>query len=204
MRVRKHVNPFQFFKELNPLKLNELFPKDQPLNLEIGSETGSFLLEYAKTKPDQNFLGVEIRTPHVEALDQKIKDQNIQNVRIINANANEHLIKILPPDSISDIYVFFADPWFKKRHVKRRVINQKMLSDFKVLQKKSRNLYIQTDVEALMIYMHKEILDSNIYQPLYTDIYELKENPLKVMTDYEKKTISYNDPVYRMVYKKVI
>ncbi len=99
-----------------------LFGNTRPVWLEIGCGNGAALAESADRYPARNFLGIEVHTPGVGRLLQRLAAQNSQNARILQQDALEVLHHRLPDQSLAGICIFFPDPWPKKRHHKRRLI----------------------------------------------------------------------------------
>lgn len=104
-----------------PLAWAKIFPRIAPVILEIGFGNGDALAAAAAAHPEWNFLGVEVHRPGVGSLLLKIEAAEIENVRVINADVNEVLAR-LPVGSLHGVHIFFPDPWPKKRHHKRRLI----------------------------------------------------------------------------------
>ena len=131
--MRQHVNPLSRFFQL-PLQLpapEALFRKpDQPIHLDIGCARGRCILGLAELNQDWNHLGVEIRRPLAISADRDSIASGQGNVRVLFCNANislEDWMKGLPDDRLRRISIQFPDPWFKKRHHKRRVIQSSFL-----------------------------------------------------------------------------
>jgi tRNA (guanine-N7-)-methyltransferase len=107
----------------------DVFEREAPLYLEIGFGTGAFLLERAVSAPQHNFIGIEIYVTGIAKLLVNLisKDNptvlSVTNVRVFNKDAKSVLINNIPPDSLDGAYILFPDPWHKKRHNKRRLIN---------------------------------------------------------------------------------
>ena len=99
------------------------FGRVAPLVLEIGSGTGDAVVFGALARPGTNFLAVEVYRPGLAATVAKIVHHNLTNVRLVDADAMQVLKHMLTPASVAEIWVFFADPWHKVRHHKRRLVN---------------------------------------------------------------------------------
>jgi tRNA (guanine-N7-)-methyltransferase len=99
------------------------FGRVAPLVVEIGSGTGDAVVQGALARPDTNFLAVEVYRPGLASTVAKIVREDLANVRLVQADAVEVLKHMLGPGSASEIWVFFADPWHKNRHHKRRLVN---------------------------------------------------------------------------------
>jgi tRNA (guanine-N7-)-methyltransferase len=105
-----------------PLKLTDAFDRNLPLTLEIGFGNGEALALQAQRYPDRNFLGVEVHSPGVGHLMIKLAEQESDNVRILQCDAMELLRHHLAVGSLNSVLLFFPDPWHKKRHHKRRIV----------------------------------------------------------------------------------
>lgn len=104
--------------ELNP---DALFTRQAPCHLEIGFGMGEALLEMARTHPENNYIGIEVHLPGVGQLMRRLHEHELTNVRIDRRDAVE-VLDLLPPQSLTQVYLFFPDPWSKKRHHKRRLV----------------------------------------------------------------------------------
>ena len=105
-----------------PLDAQALFGRRAPLVLEIGFGMGQATAAIAQQMPDIDFLGVEVHPPGVGALLRRIGELGLTNVRIVQHDAVEVLAQMIAPASLAGVHVFFPDPWPKKRHHKRRLI----------------------------------------------------------------------------------
>jgi tRNA (guanine-N7-)-methyltransferase len=104
------------------LELSEIYGRNAPTVLEIGFGMGEATAHIAQLKPDTNFLCCEVHEPGVGALLKRIGEQQIGNIRILQHDAVEVLDQMLAPASLAGVHIFFPDPWHKKRHHKRRLI----------------------------------------------------------------------------------
>lgn len=100
------------------------FGRTAPLIVEIGSGLGDAIIHAAREYPDHDFLAVEVYTPGLAQTIQKLVANEISNVRVVQANAPEVLSTMLPAGSVSEVWVFFPDPWHKTKHNKRRMVNE--------------------------------------------------------------------------------
>jgi len=108
---------------VEPIAPENIFPTIQPLELELGSGDGSFLVEYAKLHPEKNFIGVERLLGRIQKTDRKARRAGLTNLRGVRIESSYFIQYLLPPESISALHVYFPDPWPKARHWKRRLIN---------------------------------------------------------------------------------
>jgi len=100
-----------------------VFGREAPLLVDIGSGLGESTAQAAADRPDWNVLAVEVYVPGLAALMTRVEQQGLENVRAVEANAPELLDALLTPGSVSEVWVFFPDPWHKKRHHKRRLVS---------------------------------------------------------------------------------
>ncbi len=110
------------FVAAGPVDFGVAFDRVAPLVVEIGFGMGSTTAAMAAAAPERNFLGVEVHPPGVGALLQRIDEASLANVRIVQHDAVEVLESMIAPASLAAVHVFFPDPWHKKRHHKRRLI----------------------------------------------------------------------------------
>lgn len=105
-----------------PLDLPAVFGRGGPVTLEIGFGNGDTLLAAAAAQPESNFLGVEVHRPGVGSLLRKLDKAGLMNVRVAIADAKHVLEACIPDAALAAVYLFFPDPWLKKRHHKRRLV----------------------------------------------------------------------------------
>ncbi|MEW8029824.1 MAG: tRNA (guanosine(46)-N7)-methyltransferase TrmB [Candidatus Thiodiazotropha sp.] len=108
----------------HPLDLSALFGREAPVTLEIGFGNGEALAQIAARHPDQDFLGVEVHIPGVGHLMLKLAEQASDNVRILQTDAMELLRHHLAEATLDRVQLYFPDPWHKRRHHKRRIVQQ--------------------------------------------------------------------------------
>ena len=114
----RYVLPYQ----AQPLDLAATFGRSAPTVLEIGFGMGGPTAAIAAARPGDNFLGVEVHEPGVGALLKLIGEQQLPNIRIVQHDAVQVLDHMLAPASLAGVHIYFPDPWHKKRHHKRRLI----------------------------------------------------------------------------------
>jgi tRNA (guanine-N7-)-methyltransferase len=111
-----------------PLDLNATFGRAAPKILEIGCGMGETTATIAAAHPENDYLGIEVHTPGVGSLLKEIATRELSNLRVIQHDAVEVVRDMITPDSLAGIHVFFPDPWPKKRHHKRRLIQPPVVS----------------------------------------------------------------------------
>ncbi len=110
-----------------PLRWAELFGRDTPTDVEIGSGKGRFLLNLASLHPDRNLVAVERAAKYHRLCCDRAAKRGLTNVRLIRTTAEDLLFRLLRPRSVANLYVLFPDPWPKKRHHKRRLFTSDVI-----------------------------------------------------------------------------
>jgi tRNA (guanine-N7-)-methyltransferase len=110
-----------------PLRWQDLFGNDHPVELEIGMGKGTFITEQAKARPEVNFFGIEWARWYWRYASDRLRRNQCAHARTVRAEANYFLTEFVPDASLSVLHVYFPDPWPKKRHHKRRLIQPPFL-----------------------------------------------------------------------------
>ncbi len=126
---------------------SEVFQREAPLVLEIGFGRGDALWTMAEKNPDKNFIGVEVYLPGVCKLLKVVVQKKIENVRIYSEDVLEVLDRSIPDNSLCEVLIFFPDPWHKKRHHKRRLVQASFLNKLLPKIKQGGHLHLATDWE---------------------------------------------------------
>lgn len=211
VRVRQHVNPLsqKFQIAITPPEWETIYANlSQPFFLDIGSARGRFLLEMAKLKPEYNFLGLEIRQPLVEQANAKRDELGLTNLHFLFCHVNislDSILSSLPKDCLQFVAVQFPDPWFKKRHAKRRMVKPELVNTLaEYLQPKMSDklsgVFLQSDVQ----FIAQEMSSCFQAHPAFEQAnpFWLPENPLPVATQREVATLANEKPVYRTLFYK--
>ena len=127
------------------IDLQTLFPKSLPIVMEIGYGMGEATWQIAKANSSTNYLGVEVHMPGVGKLMARLDEYELTNVRLIERDVFEVFYYMVKDQSLDGVHLFFPDPWPKKRHFKRRIINERFLADVSAKLKPGGYLHIATD-----------------------------------------------------------
>ncbi len=138
---------FGLEREAGPLAPDIAFGRSAPLVLEIGFGMGQSLVEMAAADPDTNFLGIEVHRPGVGRLLHSVMEQELENVRVYCDDAVLVLEECIAPASLDGVQIFFPDPWHKKRHHKRRLIQPPFVRLLRERLKPGGFLHLATDWE---------------------------------------------------------
>ena len=207
--VRQHVNPLsRFFQQPRPLPAPPVLFRvpEQPLHLDIGCARGRFLLELAQHQPERNHLGVEIRRPLVDAAEADRQALGLGNLHYLFCNANISLqdwLGSLPSGQLDRVSIQFPDPWFKKKHHKRRVLQPQLLLAIAGALEPGRQLFLQSDVLGAIEPMVALVEASGGFERPAGDARPWRtDNPLALPTERETHVLSQGLPVYRVLYRR--
>ena len=207
--VRQHVNPLSRFFQL-PLELPapaDLFADpSQPIHLDIGCARGRFLLALAPERPRVNHLGVEIRRALVQAAEADRQAQALENLRFLFCTANVSLqawLAALPAGQLELVSIQFPDPWFKKKHHKRRVLQPGLLLAIAAALAPGKRLFLQSDVPAVIDPMVALTEACGCFSRPADDARPWRaSNPLPVPTERETYVLNQGLPVYRVLFER--
>jgi tRNA (guanine-N7-)-methyltransferase len=200
VRVRQHVNPLsqKYQSPIAPPDWATFFQTpNNPLHLDIGCARGQFLLDMAQAKPDWNFLGVEIREPLVVRAIEVRDELGLKNLHYLFCNINISLTSLLGSQLLAGATIQFPDPWFKKRHQKRRVAQPELVQTLATQIQPGGFLFIQSDVLDVAQQMRRVINDSSAFEPSADSDPWMAHNPFTVATEREEGVLAEGKPVYR-------
>lgn len=208
-RIRQHVNPLRLkFQQAIALpEWNQVYANPNlPLHLDIGCARGKFLLEMAQIYPQANFLGIEIRQPLVIEANLEKETLGLTNLHYLFGSINYSATEILssfPASTLQYITVQFPDPWFKRRHNKRRVIQPELVNILVDYLVDGGAVFLQSDIEEVAIEMTHRFSQHPLLVQQHSETW-LIENPLPVPTERELYVLEDNLSVYRVLFKKVL
>ena len=203
VRVHQHVNPHSpYYRQTpDPIDLSAVFANAElPLHLDIGCARGRFILRMAEIEPEWNFLGVEIREPLVGEANRLAEEAGLSNLHYTFCNAMlslDELLTNIPAECIQTVTIQFPDPWFKKKHAKRRMINAELVQNIVYKLAYEGRIFVQTDIEFLADEMFDLFRADARLREIKTD-----ENPFPVKTEREKAVEDKELRVYRTIFQK--
>jgi len=166
---------------VEPLALGGLFPKPQPLEVELGCGDASFLVELARRHPEKNFIGVERLLGRITKLDRKGRRAGLRNVRGVRIESGYFLQYLLPPHSASALHIYFPDPWPKTRHHKNRLISGQFPALARAALAPGGKVFLRTDDAPYFSQMTGVFDRAEEFEKIQTPS-ELAE----LLTDFEK------------------
>lgn len=189
------VLPFSPSSDKPPQTLPEGWDR-APLEIDVGCHKGLFLVAMAELLPDRNFLGIELQTERVEKTRRKIKNHGVPNAEVWQGEGLECL-KGLPDGCADYIHVLFPDPWPKRRHHTRRLVQTQFLQHCARLLKPGAILRLVTDHEQYAESMREVVAGAEPFTLVGTT--EDREYPL---TEFQKKFLTDGRPVYRLILRR--
>lgn len=193
-------SPYVIKKQISYLSQKELFDNDNPIYLELGMGKGDFIIANALKYPKINFIGVEKYSSVLLRAIQKIGEQKIPNLKLINIDATE--IDKVFNKKIDLIYLNFSDPWPKEKHSKRRLTSPIFLQKYDYIFKDKKEIVMKTDNAQLFAY---SLMSFNNYgykfEYLSLDLYQDKPKD-NIMTEYEQKFVKEGKKIYKVVVNK--
>ena len=209
--MRQHVNPLsKSFDEIEKIpSLIEMFADPKlNLHLDIGCAAAEFLFDLSKDNPNWNYLGIEIREKLIEKAKLKMQDREINNLYFVFGNANKILNDFHNKfiiKNLKSISFFFPDPWFKKRHHKRRVIQPEFINLLSNSMQKGSFIFVKTDVKDLFDFMNFTISSNFNFKKIDKNIFDYSEsfNPNKAQTTREKYIVFSELNIFESIYIKI-
>jgi len=209
--MRQHVNPLSInFNQIEKIpSLGEMFGNSKlNLHLDIGCASGEFLFDLALVNTSWNYLGIEIRERLVKTSKSKLREREIKNLYFVFGNAhnilNDSQSKFIL-NNLKSISFNFPDPWFKKRHCKRRIIQPDFIRILSNTLQKGSLIFIKTDVKDLFDYMDSTISNNFNFKKIDRKEFNYSQsfNPNKVKTNREKYAIDKQNDIFEKIYIKI-
>lgn len=186
-------------------KWSELFPKRQPLHLEVGMGKGRFLMDMARLHPDVNYIGIEMYDSVLLRALQKMEERKEAGEELSNVFFMRMDARLLPDvferGEVEKIYLNFSDPWPKARNAKRRLTSRQFLGRYAQVLAESGTVEFKTDNQELFAFSLEEVPEAGwtllaSTRDLHHDAMLMQGN---VMTEYEEKFSSMGNPICKMI-----
>ena len=168
---------------LEPLEWERLFTVARPVQVEVGAGKGRFLIRAAATRPDCNWVGLERRWSAIALGVERIARRGLENALFVRCDATEVVRRLINPASVAGFHVYYPDPWWKKRHHKRRLFTPAFIADLARALETGGELRVATDVPDYFEEIVGAIEESSLFAPL--------ELPAEAWGDGEEPLTSY-------------
>jgi tRNA (guanine-N7-)-methyltransferase len=179
------------------LEMLQMFPRNQPLEVELGSGDGSFLADYAARQPEINFIGVERLLGRLRKIDRKGRRAGLGNLRCVRMEASYFLEYLLPEHSVRAIHVYFPDPWPKRKHRKHRLINGHFTEIARRALEAGGVVYLRTDDADYFAQMGEVFGAAEFFEEAQTP-----DSLAAVVTDFERTFSQKGVRTLRAAYRR--
>ena len=184
------------------LDLPQVFGRNGPCCLEIGFGNGGNLEAMALQHPEVNYLGVEVHRPGVGNLLLQIEEHGIENIRVICADAVEVLKNNIPPASLDAVFIFFPDPWHKRRHQKRRLVQEAFIELVRERLKPGGILHMATDWEDYARHMLAVMQQVSGYVNTAPAGDYAPRPAYRVLTKFEQRGLRLGHGVWDLIFRR--
>lgn len=184
------------------IDIRSLFPDSKrPLKVEIGFGNGTFIFDKALAEHDTDFIGIELYHKGIRSLAKRIKKSSIKNLIIIYANAKKVLADSILDNELAEVFINFPDPWPKKRHKKRRLVNINFTQLIFSKLKNKGNVYLATDSKDYIEEMLVSFEGKPGFKNLLGRLKYSEKTPYPNTTKYEEKSLSNGKKNYYLQYQ---
>ncbi|KJW12053.1 tRNA (guanosine(46)-N7)-methyltransferase TrmB [Levilactobacillus spicheri] len=174
------------------------FPKDQPLNVEIGTGKGQFIVEMARQHPERNFIGIEIQMSVIAAALKKVVASELTNIQMVHTDG-EAVNTFFAAGEVAELFLNFSDPWPKKRHTKRRLTSPVFLAHYQDVLQPGGQIQFKTDNRGLFEYSLQSLNNFRmVFDGVWLDLHQATDGVEDIQTEYEQK-FSAKGPIYQVI-----
>ncbi|MFZ1864588.1 MAG: tRNA (guanosine(46)-N7)-methyltransferase TrmB [Polyangiales bacterium] len=197
-------DPRRLYREQAPrapegrFSLEEVLQGPGAIELDIGFGRGLSLFERAEACPQSRIIGIEVKAKLVYKVDQRLRKHGVTNAAVLQGDAREILKRAGPSGSVRRVAIHFPDPWWKKRHDKRRVLGDALLTELARLMQPGGELFIQTDVEHRATQYVEQLRQHPSFTLASSDGY-VDENPFRARSNREKRALEDGLPIWRIM-----
>lgn len=179
------------------LEWREFFGNDQPVEIDVGSGRGMFLVSAGTEHPERNYLGIELDYREGRRAARRLQKRKLENVRVLGADVHVVFQHYIVPGTVAAIHVYFPDPWWKRKHRRRRVFSDQFADECARLLKPGGQLHSWTDV-AEYFGVISALMD---HHPSFRTLPAPSETPaahdLDYRTSFERRKRKEGCPIYR-------
>jgi len=183
------------------LDLDAIFGRSAPRILEIGFGNGASLLKMAQDNPDKDYIGIEVHRPGAGNLLHNIEREGVTNIRVMTDDAVDILKQQIPDASLDLVQLFFPDPWHKKKHHKRRIVQPDFIALIEKKLKPGGLLQLATDWEDYAQHM-LDVMKANLAFNNTSQNNEYSDRGDRPVTKFEKRGIKLGNTVWDLVFKR--
>ena len=189
--------------QATPYDMKAVFGREAELVLEIGFGMGKSLVQMAKAAPDKDFIGIEVHKPGVGACLGEAETEGVKNLRLFEHDAIEILNDSIADNSLSTVQLFFPDPWHKKRHHKRRIVQAEFAQLLRRKLKVGGVFHMATDWENYAEHMLEVMTAAEGYSNLSETNDYVPRPEHRPLTKFENRGVNLGHGVWDLMFKKV-
>lgn len=184
--------------------LNNLFDNSNPLYVEIGSGKGEFISRYPQTHPDWNFIGIEMSEKRIINCLKKLSTERNANVRLVRRFVDEHIRDMFQSSSVSGVFIQHPDPWPKRKHHRRRLIQQTFLDSLASILVPGAKVQVSTDHSEYAAWIVEEFLQNPHFTSLQDDPIQLHPNlDEHIVTWFEEEQRRHGYHPHFMLFERI-
>jgi tRNA (guanine-N7-)-methyltransferase len=184
------------------LDFQAVFGNDNPVEIEVGFGKGLFLVRAAQESPGVNFLGIEVVRKYQLFTATRLAKRRLTNVRLALADARVLLRECVATASVQAVHVYYPDPWWKKRHQKRRVFTAGFAAQCERVLRPGGRLYVVTDVPEYFQVITELVAQNTRLRPLALPELRAPAGDLDYLTNFERKFRKQGKPIHRAFYER--
>ena len=186
-----------------PINFADVFQRSASTILEIGFGNGTSLSAMAANNPEQDYIGIEVHRPGVGNLLLQVEKSGLTNLRVMNEDAVDVLNKMIADESLDAVYLFFADPWHKTRHHKRRIVQEEFVQLLRKKLKVNGVFHMATDWEDYAKHMMRVMNTAEGYENTAGKDQYLPRPDYRPLTKFEQRGQRLGHGVWDLIFKKV-
>lgn len=200
----RHMSEKGLNLDMGMLDYQAVFGNDNPVVLEIGFGMGKSLVEMCQANPNLNYIGIEVHTPGVAKLLRDAEEFGVENVRVFEWDAIEVLEQCIPDASLQTMQLYFPDPWHKKRHNKRRIVQPKFAQDIRQKLKVGGTFHMATDWEPYAEHMLEVMEVAEGYENTASKGEYHPRPEFRPLTKFENRGEKLGHGVWDLIYKRIV
>lgn len=179
-------------------RMEEIFPRAAPLEVDLGCGEGAFLLEMARRHPERNYLGTERLLGRVRNVVRKAERDKLTNLRVLRLESAYVVKHLLPPESLAMAHILFPDPWPKRHHQARRLFQDAFVRDLHAALAPGGELRLKTDDLPYFQWMEKVLARRTGFERL-----DWAPEPDEALTGFERHFLAKGLPIHRARLRKI-
>jgi len=199
-RALDELLPKFILDDTRQFNLKSVYNNNHPITLDLGFGNGESLIHIAKMYPETNFIGMEVHSPGVGHLLLQIEKYNLENIRIYQNDATEVLKDCFEENSIDAMHIYFPDPWHKKRHHKRRLIQNEFIKLIEPKLKDKARLHIATDWQPYAEHIQEVFSHHSQFHNIEANNAFTNRPDWRPITKFERRGINLGHDSYDLIY----